>query len=363
MRTRIILTIGTNELPCLVAGRRLYEVYRERDGGAPGFLAVFSDRVKEHKDRLKEALESKLFGAGRFDDQQWAEVVVAPYEPRDIFRRVSEQIAREQTTALYHLHHTGGTAAMGVHTLEALLEKPDRRFDVHTSYLDAQGRRLRSRELDGFPLDERRYWLLSVPELVRLRGWEPEFTVSGGKKHGEQRGLRQLLTADDLPAEPPKDPKQFEAFVGGWLQRAVEDLTPAEGRPGVAVYTGHVAREKSAARDFEVDVVTVLGYELLHISCTTSAKGTQVKEKALSAWHRARQIGGDQARVLVACAMDAQSRDKQQDPAVLESNLALEIGTTERPVQIWGLHKMRRLREELVKYLSDTKDGLGWKVS
>ena len=68
----------------------------------------------------------------------------------------------------------------------------------------------------------------------------------------------------------------------------------------------HVRRTttEDSVRDFELDVVAMLGHQIVVISCTidqgTGLEGL-IKQKGMEVLHRARQLGGDEARAIVLC--------------------------------------------------------------
>lgn len=58
---------------------------------------------------------------------------------------------------------------------------------------------------------------------------------------------------------------------------------------------------EEVAPNFEFDVAAIRGYQLFGLSCTTSIRNNMVKSKLFEAHIRARQLGGDEARVAVVC--------------------------------------------------------------
>ncbi|MEA3395841.1 MAG: hypothetical protein U9R05_00065, partial [Chloroflexota bacterium] len=56
--------------------------------------------------------------------------------------------------------------------------------------------------------------------------------------------------------------------------------------------------------DFEFDVAALRGYQFFGISCTTSSNKDKAKQKLFEAYIRARQLGGDEARVGLVCAYE-----------------------------------------------------------
>ncbi|MEO6063761.1 MAG: hypothetical protein ABIQ99_17655, partial [Thermoflexales bacterium] len=52
---------------------------------------------------------------------------------------------------------------------------------------------------------------------------------------------------------------------------------------------------------FEFDVAALRGYRLYAFSCTVDAKDKPTKMKLFEAYQRARQLGGEEARVALVC--------------------------------------------------------------
>lgn len=97
--------------------------------------------------------------------------------------------------------------------------------------------------------------------------------------------------------------------------------------------------------NFEIDVMAILGYQLLCISCTTDDNRARVKLKGFEILHRARQIGGDEARVILL------SRLPEGKDTELENDLHKDIGSEDRPLTVWGRDKWTNLQCYFANYL------------
>jgi hypothetical protein len=58
---------------------------------------------------------------------------------------------------------------------------------------------------------------------------------------------------------------------------------------------------KGTEKGFEFDIAFTRGYQLFAISCSTTSKRDLCKQKLFEAYLRARQMGGDEARVILVC--------------------------------------------------------------
>lgn len=192
MATQLLLTIGMNPLPVLVAAYRCC-CQLEQESGLPAITAIFSSGSEGEARKVKDRLERKLRDEGHLaqgDALQWGEVRVSPEDPDSILTGVCSRV--QDSTERLHLHYTGGTKAMAAHAMQALVERARGRFS--TSYLDINDHRLRCWNLPGFAglRDERRAWLkLTAKDLAELHGMT---VVSPGSVPDAQR----LVAAEAL---------------------------------------------------------------------------------------------------------------------------------------------------------------------
>ena len=88
---------------------------------------------------------------------------------------------------------------------------------------------------------------------------------------------------------------------------------------------------------FDLDVVAVRGYQLFVFSCGVSEKRQRLKSKLLEVAIRARQVGGDEARVALVCGSD--------EPEDLEKEVRQQLGSD--AVRVFGKHHLRDLENEV----------------
>jgi hypothetical protein len=100
---------------------------------------------------------------------------------------------------------------------------------------------------------------------------------------------------------------------------------------------------------FELDVITILGYQPVAFSVTTAHNNGKVKEKAFEVWHRVRQLGGDGARAVVVSLLDHKiARD-------LENDLFVDLGLDHRPLRIFSKEDCAHLPDRIREYLTTLK--------
>ncbi|HHY71578.1 MAG TPA: hypothetical protein GX519_08060 [Thermoanaerobacterales bacterium] len=96
--------------------------------------------------------------------------------------------------------------------------------------------------------------------------------------------------------------------------------------------------------DFEVDVIAVRGYQLFAFSCTTSSDKKTLKLKLFEAYTRARQLGGDEARVALVCCSD--------EPEVIRKELEQEVnqddGDPSGRIQVFGRRHLSNLKDHIL---------------
>lgn len=101
---------------------------------------------------------------------------------------------------------------------------------------------------------------------------------------------------------------------------------------------------------FEVDVLIKNGYQICGISCGTSSEKRVLKLKGLEVILRSRQLGGDEARAVVATLFDSEKASKS------EQDLRAASGTRQQTVMVLGINDL--VPETMA---SKIKEFLRWK--
>jgi hypothetical protein len=148
--------------------------------------------------------------------------------------------------------------------------------------------------------------------------------------------------AGSATSDQKNDLEEMDAFfTGHWLEYAayaafkevLEDIKArrADRRNFKLYHNVYVAQQGTGTvdRHFELDIVAVLGYQIIVVSCSITSGISDIKQKAMEAYHRARQLGGDEARAVVLCVASAQDSER------VEQELEDETGIA-RPLQVWG---------------------------
>ena len=93
--------------------------------------------------------------------------------------------------------------------------------------------------------------------------------------------------------------------------------------------------------NFEIDLVVIRGYQLIGISCTTSHDKSLCKSKGFEVIHRAKQIGGDEAKMVLITMLDDEKAKRLKQ--------TLEDNTTGNKNKIIVLGKGDLKKEEFNK--------------
>jgi hypothetical protein len=96
--------------------------------------------------------------------------------------------------------------------------------------------------------------------------------------------------------------------------------------------------------EFEIDVVALRGYQLFAISCSTDAGWNTLKHKLFEVFIRARQIGGDEARVALVCPSDR--------PQELRNQVEQDMDLNGR-ICVFGRPHLPELKEEFRKWIEN----------
>ena len=111
------------------------------------------------------------------------------------------------------------------------------------------------------------------------------------------------------------------------------------------VYVRRANVSDASVKPFELDVVAVLGYQIVVVSCTLAYEHARVKQKGMEAILRMRQLGGVEARAIVLCGA---SQEAQQ---LIQAELKEETGHSSLSLEIWGKDTWYRLQQTFHQYV------------
>lgn len=346
---QLFLLVGTNPLPNYVSALMLTR--------SDSTIYLLHSAATRH---IANSLENLL-------QRQKPDLQIKPYEidESDIYSLVRklEKLAENfhEDSGSVGLNYTGGTKPMAVHAYRTLERYADE-FEngrVMFSYLDARKLAMRFDHNGSlFPLNQ--HINITLEEMANLHGYflprneQPgfaypelirEITLLHSTAGGYQAWKSWLNTQ---PFSTLPDPeilpelagigKVMDALCGGgatpsnfagllefntlesawtwlnslWMEVLVyQTLKQLAPEFHTTAYHAGIKPEPlrhlkiKAARNFELDAAIVIGYQLYGISCIVSeyAKG-ETKKHLFEAFVRARQLGGDEARIGLVCCVE-----------------------------------------------------------
>ncbi|MCX7681336.1 MAG: hypothetical protein N2508_05130 [Anaerolineae bacterium] len=361
----LFLLVGTNPLPNYVAT----ELLRKLDGY---IYLVHTDETAEVADRLIAVL--------KVTTDRVTKIEVKEAQNDDIFNQVEKYAKDKQDVGL---NYTGGTKAMAVHAYRAV-EKccPGAIF----SYLDA---RTLSMVLNQRNQPSRSFTvgLLVQPTieiLLKLHGhtlkqdllhepFKPDITQALANSDCAEWRIwcnQNLRSGSDTPIRKKKDELakiSLPSLIDWQGAETLKDLATQWGKKVKEVaewldgkwlehYTLRSLQQMadscqihetamniiSKEREFEFDVVAMRGYQLFAISCSTETRKGKLKLKLFEAYVRARQMGGDEARIGLVCFAP---KDKaESNPAAIQREIE-ESWDAAGKVRVFGVEHLPNLHE------------------
>ena len=378
MATQLIMTVGTNALPVWVAWHHLKDKLEQ----PVTVRFVHTEDTKLQKNLLGTHCSSASFGK---------HIKTSPGNPGTVRGDIRSKIlgGLDEGSTHLHVHYTGGTQVMGVETVSAieerLAEKPN--ISLDTTYLDARGGKgpclisrrkvIKSDARNDINIDLNHIALLNGFTLAPFnmkhldqdgRKYNHEYYDNGWKTkylpapatldENQEREGDRVLRGMGLP-QSWRDGKisglndlnfEYAAYVA--LKQALTDIgtIPGANRSNYKVYHKvYVKRTGANIRDkeFELDVVAILGYQIVLVSCSLHRGSDEIKEKGMEALHRARQLGGDEAQAIVLCKAHPNSA------TLVQKELHDEVGSAGDPLRIWGTDKWATLQDKFKNYLQN----------
>ena len=365
MATQLIMTVGTNALPVWVAWYHLKDILEK----PIQVRFVHTEKTEEQKNLLLTHCTPADFDR---------HIKTSPGNPGKVRGDIRSKILAglDENTTHLHVHYTGGTQVMGVETVSAIEEKlaESPNVTLDTTYLDARG------NVGPCLLSRRKVYLKDArknlgPNLERialLNGFVvPPFGPHKSLQPPESEQLesgRQFLNDPDMvvPRGIKGINKKGDLLEYGAYNALEEALKGIKTRKNYILFQGVHCRRvgEKDAKKFELDVVAVLGYQLIVVSCDTSSPvpknnaanenqkkrkvrnySTNIKRKAIEAYHRAKQLGGDEAWAIMLCKAPHNIANRIQE------ELRDETGSKSMPLQVWGEDKWANLQNEFAQYL------------
>ncbi len=134
---------------------------------------------------------------------------------------------------------------------------------------------------------------------------------------------------------------------GYWLESCVlEALQKIAGTHRLHNLCTSIRIPTIGDKDFELDVVAIRDYQLYGFSCGTDTDSNggrgHLKLKLFEAYVRARQLGGDEARVALVCAAD--------DPEGLQAEMRRDLEAPQ--IRVFGRKHLLYLAQEFARWIA-----------
>ena len=343
MATQLIMTVGTNALPVWVAWYHL----RKKLEGDVSVRFVHTDQTKSETERLKEKIEVDC-PSTKF----LTPIPIKPGEPHAVRSAIKDNIINDLPAdrAHLHVHYTGGTKAMGVETVSIIEKEVASKENVtlNASYLDPRGDhgpKIVSRTQLRVQ-DTRKSVKTDLNGIANLNGIEFKNPPSKPNATEIERGIQYL----DNNWPPPPTFRTHSESLGAVLEYGAfaafkQALKTRKGKTQGYwdIFQGSEGKrisrrdERVTPQSFELDVVAVLGYQVVVVSCTTDDARNIIKLKAMEAIIRAKQLGGEEAHAIMLC------RANHTNCSEIQAGLEDEMGSDAPHLRIWGETKRGKL--------------------
>jgi Domain of unknown function (DUF1887) len=181
---------------------------------------------------------------------------------------------------------------------------------------------------------------------------ESEIELSLNKIAEISKQIAEISNKSDENEKPylEKSKNACRWLDGLWLEHYTLEQVQAlsKNNPGLINDSGMSFEVKDAKRKkFEFDVAFVQDYQLFALSCTTDASKGLCKSKLFEAYIRARQLGGDQARVALVCCYD-----KPKDLAD-EMKVETEVDKKDPKIAVFGCKELDNLHVHIKNWIDE----------
>ncbi|MGH2457814.1 MAG: hypothetical protein ACRDIY_02990 [Chloroflexota bacterium] len=132
----------------------------------------------------------------------------------------------------------------------------------------------------------------------------------------------------------------FESFVLDAVRQIADSCNLYDH--GADLKGVRVDPETKEKTEFQFDVAAIRGYQLFGLSCTTAGKNL-IDSKRFEAFIRARQLGGDEARVALVCFTDK--------PESVERQLRSDFADDDGQFRVFGRDHLADLPSSLKQWI------------
>lgn len=161
-------------------------------------------------------------------------------------------------------------------------------------------------------------------------------------KNDDKLSLQQLQKTGSF-----KDIKHFCKWIDGvWLEHYVLAQIKNVAEKQLIRDYGMDFEIPLQGTQFQFDIAFTRGYQIFAISCTTSSDRKLCKSKLFEAYLRARQMGGDEARVALICCFN--------EPDTLKAEIL--ASTNDKKIAVFGRKHLTNLSEEIANWITQNDE-------
>ena len=384
----LIILVGTNPLPCYLSARYLWDTLNKDEIKNIYFMcSAENPKIGQAGTyEIGERIQNKLKeGFSDIKNKIMLRKVEDVRNKREIACKVKEINAED-----IHLNYTGGTKSMAVFFYEECMKN---RSNFSSSYLDSHSNRMvRNGDIDNDD-DLRKRYKLSLLDIANLHNIvikygennpdykdvlnifdeyienkEIEFFLDEYNKFKKQidnvaedsresshyeQIIDQLQLSklkkvwDKLPASLTSFQKKLEFLDGKWFEYWIYNLLVDDKDTEEITYYFDVKRQSNS--EFQIDICAVYGYQLTVISVTTSKRKGIIKLKVFEAFHRAIQVGGDEAKIIQLSLLPNNSVINKNETLkdVMIQDIKTDIGSLKSNFLFLGLDDIYEGKEKL----------------
>lgn len=134
---------------------------------------------------------------------------------------------------------------------------------------------------------------------------------------------------------------------GKWLENYVYIIINKALPKDIPISLNWKLKKKKDGKDFELDIITINGYQICGISITTDQQEYLCKSKGFEVFHRVNQIGGDEAKAILITCLTHKS-DKVDQVTKMGDDLKVETNSN---ILVLGLEDL--IKEELLPKITE----------
>ncbi len=380
----LMLIVGSNPLPNYVAAMLL-----AKDNAR--LVLIHTDKTKNYAERIFECLQHE-----KPNLQKALLVPINAANGSQIFNSLDKYLSSyigNDFRGTLGLNFTGGTKAMAVYIYDWV--KNNVRDNITTpifSYLDSRTYSMFINEENEFipPIRVLNSVDVTIPQLIQLQRLkitqlikEPQWADEAGQiiklitdNPKEWESCKKGIKSENQKNKYDKYINEYECqsnLDDGKIVSSISDIYDVTKKDNQWINGGFLedyvlncvrqiadecnltdygknivvkSDEPGESKNFEFDVAFTRGYQLFGISCTAANEIKRCKPKLFEAYIRARQMGGDEARVALVCFYDRTNEIRR-----LQKQLEDEWDV-EGKIKVFGKDDIPKLKNKLRDWIN-----------